>query len=123
MARYAVKSLDSVYLLDKVMVIIGALGKFGFIVDTVTGDGASENRSVFKSLCTTSFKDLLSSKLKNIPSELLARIPVNFKTAFEHPTFKGVYIFVAGDMPHLVKKIVNAFKRSGNSKKKNNLSF
>ena len=55
----AVKSLDSIYLLDKVMAIIGALAKFGFIVDTITGDGASENRSVFKSLCTTSFKDFI----------------------------------------------------------------
>ena len=100
------------------MAIISSLAKYGFIVDTLTGDGASENRSVFKTLCTLLFKDLLLDKIAHVSQEIIDKVPLNFCIAFEHPTIKGKLIFIAGDMPHLVKKIVNAFERSGNSKKR-----
>ena len=122
-ARYAVKSLDAAYLCDKILAIISSLAKYGFIVDTITGDGASENRSVFKTLSTLSFKDILADKLTHVSQEIINKFPVDFKIAFEHPTIEGLYIFIAGDMPHLVKKIVNAFERSGISRKKTKLSF
>lgn len=102
--------------------IITSLAKYGCIVDTLTGDGASENRSVFKTLRTLSFKELLLDKIARVPQEIFDKLPLDFHIAFEHPTIKGNLIFIAGNMPHLVKKVVNVFERSGNSKK-NKASF
>ena len=46
------------------------------------------------------------------------------KVAFWHPDLKGeVLVFIHSDMPHLVKKIVNALERSSLEKHKTDLQF
>ena len=102
---------------------MGALTKYGFIVDTITCDGASENRSVLKSLCTYAATDLIFNELTELCPELLSRLPPDFKIAFDHPTLPGIKVFAAGDMPYLIKKIVNAMERTGQSKSKTSLSY
>ena len=39
-----------------------------------------------------------------------------YKVAFNHPIHADTIIFLGGEMPHLIKKIVNAFERSGSVK-------
>ena len=58
-SRFGVLSLDATYIMDKIMKSISALALFGFLVDTVGGDGAAENRSALKQLSTISVKDVL----------------------------------------------------------------
>eukprot|EP00978_Attheya_sp_CCMP212_P033224 scaffold133194_cov43-Attheya_sp.AAC.1 len=57
-ARYAMGSLGSEFLVTDIPKIIAGLWKYGFIVDTVVGDGASENRSTFKQLAEFTANDL-----------------------------------------------------------------
>ena len=39
-----------------------------------------------------------------------------FNVGFQHPIQDNVIIFISGEMPHLIKKIVNALERSGSVK-------
>ena len=48
---------------------------------------------------------------------------VHSKLAFDHSIIKSVLIFIASDIPHCVKKIVNAIKLSRNKSHKRDLSF
>ena len=47
-SRYGVLTLDVSYIIDTIMSTIIALSKYGWIVDSVGGDGESENRSALK---------------------------------------------------------------------------
>ena len=38
---------------------------------------------------------------------------MDLKCAFKHPMCPCIWIFIGGDMPHLLKKIVSSFDRSG----------
>ena len=40
----------------------------------------------------------------------------NLNVVFHHPIQDDVIIFIGGEMPHLIKKIVNTFERSGTVK-------
>ena len=37
---------------------------------------------------------------------------MNFKIAFKHPKQKDVFIFIGGNMPHIVKRMVNVLESS-----------
>ena len=106
-ARYAVKTITSRFLKREVRKIIHALFLYEFIVTAISGDGASENRSTFHDLCTHTIADILPT-LKEEPN-----VPTSMKIAFRHPCRKDLLIFVQGDMPHIIKKFVNALERSG----------
>lgn len=79
-ARYGKKSIESDFLVDAVRSIIVDLGLYGFIVDTITGDGASENRKVFKMLATFSarqvFFELNGERIW--PEDYLDGLPLDF---------------------------------------------
>ena len=49
--------------------------------------------------------------------------PLNMKVSFKHPIFgdDGIFIFIDSDMPHLIKKFVNALERSGQAEHKTDL--
>ena len=104
--RAGLKTITSEYLKRECTNIIIALSLYGFIVTTVTGDGASENRSTFENLGTHTVLDVIPQEiLKDYP-----KIPRDFKIAMQHPTRRNILIFIMGDMPHLVKKIVDNCK-------------
>jgi hypothetical protein len=105
-ARYAVKTITSRFLKREIRKIIQALFLYKFIVTAISGDGASENRSTFHDLCTHTIADVMPT-LKEEPN-----VPTSMKIAFRHPCRKDLLIFVQGDMPHIVKKFVNALERS-----------
>ena len=73
-------------------------------------DEATENRSVLRALVTEDVNTILGS---SISDELKHIMPMVLKTVFWHPIRTNMLIFISADMPHLVKKIANAFEFSG----------
>ena len=122
-SRFGVLTLDASYIMDKLMKSICALSNFGFIVDAVGGDGAAENRSALKQLATISARDVLTDTVTHFDKDLIDILPIDMKIGFYHPIHKEVIIFISADMPHLMKKIVNAFERSSVKKNKTALCF
>ena len=107
-ARYCLKTIDSEFLIPTIRKIILHLSYCGFLVDTIVGDGASENRSTFKILATISARDILT---EHYGDALMEAMPSDFKIAFYHPNpvYKDhIKIFIGGEMPHWVKKFRNA---------------
>ena len=39
-----------------------------------------------------------------------------YKVAFYHPIQEDIVVFIGGEIPHLIKKFVNALERSGSVK-------
>ena len=80
------------------------LALYGFIVNTVAGDGAPENRSAFKILATITAREILSGTWDD---EELKGLPLDFKIGFKHPhkfySDRGVTIVIGGEMPHWVR--------------------
>ena len=52
-ARYGLAGVSPAFLVRTIPLIIVGLDDFGFIVVTLTGDGAGENRAAMKELATT----------------------------------------------------------------------
>ena len=104
------KSIDTEFIYREIEGIVLALSLYGFHVTCITGDGAAENQSVFKRLCTHTAKEALPevTLLENL------WIEQEFPLAFQHPhpDLTGVMIFIMGDMPHIIKKLVNVLEMS-----------
>ena len=89
----------------------------------MTGDGASENRSAFRSLSTISMREIIDKSSLTLTTKQKTIIPLSeYNVAFHHPIQNDITIFIGGEMPHLIKKIVNALERSG-SVKSTDLNF
>ena len=101
-------------LLSELPKIICGLYSYGIIVNNITADGASENRSTFRALATITMKDVFKINNSIILTEKQnSLLPLTeYKVAFRHPIQNNIIIFLGGEMPHLIKKIVNAFERS-----------
>ena len=79
------------------MEVTTGLAQYGFIVNTIASDGASENRSANKNLATLTASDVLvNHHVKKMG------FPMNMKVAFHHPSLSkdGVFIFIDSDMLH-----------------------
>eukprot|EP00978_Attheya_sp_CCMP212_P047092 scaffold421221_cov91-Attheya_sp.AAC.2 len=120
-ARYGLNSLTSPFLIRRVREITVALWRYGFLVNNITGDGASENRSTFKSLATLTAEQVFS----HFTPEEKTLLPMKQKVAFYHPALvdEKILVFIGGEMPHLIKKVVNALEKSDSMKSKRNLKF
>ena len=108
-ARHGRKSVTGMWLQKQIQKIIMALSFYGFITNTISGDGASENRSAFRFLATIPTKTILEKRWSD---QELAGLDANFKIGFHHPHplyRKKVTVVVGGEMPHWVKKFRNAF--------------
>jgi len=119
-ARYSLRSISGDTMLDKINEVTIGLALYGFIVTSTGEDGASENRSALKALGTISVKEYFknhapkSAKEKLGPDiwavlEAMPDVPM----AYRHPIYDEVLIFIGGDMPHCIKKVVNTLERSG----------
>ena len=118
-ARYAVGAgVTATLLLSELPKIMCGLYSFGIIVNNITADGASENRSAFRALANISIKEIfeMNSSIKLTTKQKTLLPLTEYDVAFRHPIQDNVIILVGGEMPHLVKKIVNAFERSGSVK-------
>ena len=97
---------------------IKTLGFYGFQVCVVVADGATENNSFFEGVATQSIESHIPIDLKNkFPS-----IKYDFKNVMLHPITDEPIFFIA-DMPHLIKKIVNALEMSSLKKSKRNMKY
>jgi hypothetical protein len=108
-ARYDIRTMDATCIQNTVIKVTAALSCYGFIVDTLAADGSSEYRSANKMMATITAKDIFGN--------------FDMKVAFHHPTRPSSIIFIGGDMPHLIKKCVNALERTGKSDSKTDLLF
>ena len=116
MARYSTGSgIKAEFLIPKIQDIITALYTYGFIVNNICGDGATENRSCFKQLATMKASKIFDHS-DCLPDDDL---PI----AFTHPCDPKYIIFIGGEMPRWVKKVVNRLESSSNDKSKVHLSF
>ena len=117
-ARYGLPTVKSPFLVRDIRDIAVVLIHYGSIVDTITGDGASENRSVLKKLCSISAQAIL---IGQFTTKQMHDLPLDIKISFPHPHplyRKDVFIVIGGEMPHWVKKFWNKFEN-----KSRNLSF
>ena len=117
-ARYCTKSMTKEYMVNKITDITCALAEYGFVVNCLGCDGASENRGAIKMLMDDlglSIEDLLPSVLTHLERNAtdLNKLPKKMKVAYPHPSVDEQFIFIGGDMPHAVKKVVNAMENSG----------
>ena len=80
-ARYGLKSIDSFFLTTIIPKIILHLSYCGFLGNTITRDGASENQSTFKRLANN------LAESGHYPANLLNSSNFDFKIAFSYPKF------------------------------------
>lgn len=112
-ARYCLKSINSDILGPKVDEVLIALGVYGFIATSTGEDGAKENRTYLKSRATIKSRDFFSKHEDVLGKEFIASLP-DLPMAFPHPLFGDeIRIFIGGDMPHCIKKLVNTLEKSG----------
>jgi hypothetical protein len=100
--------------------VIVACYNAGLGVCNVTGDGAGENVKVFTEMSKVDC-------LQYIDPETIAKFPgIEFEAekwlAMEHPVTHDP-VFVLEDMPHVVKRIVNALEMSSNPRSKRKLRY
>lgn len=171
-ARYCLHSLHGRWIRTNLRQITATLAFFGFIVNTNSFDGASENRSAMKQELTLTLKDVLPElldtstsapttqeeedtsqqetsqdqegssysdddeeiskyfdDLRRHPESVdpptktykIDELPWDLKVAYKHPTLDDIIILSAADMPHAIKKQVNAIELSGKMKSKRDL--
>lgn len=108
-ARYGWPTITANKLAREIEMIIFNLAFYGFIVDTIAGDGAGENRLTWKNLCTISAREILVGQFTE---EELDGLPLDFMIGFPHPHpmyGKKITVIIGGEMPHWGKKFRNAF--------------
>ena len=98
-ARYATQSRDANFLRDEIIHVMSSLCKFGVIVHMLTPDGASENRSFAKQVCTYSVGDLLIKKINQPCPKLLKIVDLDLKVAVDLPIITKVKVFVSSYPP------------------------
>jgi hypothetical protein len=112
--------MDAFFIRNDVLDITPALAAYGFIVNTIAADGASENRSASKMLATVTAREAFG---QDIPQQLADRLPLEMMVAFYHPILTWLLIFIGGDMPHAIKKFVNAAECTGKPTSKREMTF
>lgn len=120
-ARCGMNTITGSWLAETIRKIIAMLDVYGFIVDSVVADGATENRSCNNQLATLTANELLD--LSFLSDMKRAILPTEKKIAFRHPTRPEITIFIWSDMPHWTKKFVNALERTDYSDSDTNLNF
>ena len=110
---------------DRIDEVACALYLKGFIQTALAGDGASENRVIMHRKAALSVGHLIDIGL--FPDEWKKKFPslLDFKIAYWHPdlVLDETMIFIHANMPHWVKKFVNALERLGEKKHKIDLWF
>ena len=117
-ASESVSSVTPARLSNMVLTAIKTLYMYHFSVCVIVSDGATENNSLFDGLSTFSTENMLPSDLKSKFKD----VNFEYKCVRKHPISHDL-IFLIADMPHLVKKIVNALEMSSLKKSKRNMEF
>lgn len=110
-ARHAVGAKSTgTELLVKIEQVVCALYTRGFLVNQVCSDGASENVSALSLLANHNAEDVFPSLNPKLPKQ----IPV----AFKHPSRIDEFVFIGGEIPHWIKRVVNSLENSTKSSHK-----
>ena len=114
MARFAVgEKLTGPDLLENIESVICAFFTRGFIVNQVCSHGAGKHVSALKSLATLTAKDVLPSLDPKIPQDTLV--------VFKHSASIENLVFIGGEMPLWINRVVNGLEYSSKSGHKRNL--
>jgi hypothetical protein len=109
-ASFNLADLKPSTLMNTLHTVLTTLKGYGLGVCLLVGDGAEENVSFFKSICTVPISryipEELQKKYATIPYEELLFVAL-------HPVTDEP-IFVIEDMPHLMKRIVKGMERLSN---------
>jgi hypothetical protein len=121
-ARYGFNGLNAPKVENTIRETIDTLACHGFLCAAIGLDGATENRKTIHAMCDRTVGDLIDSNI--FPDEWRdnSNIPKELQIAMVHPWHPDVLIFIHGDMPHAIKKFVNALE-SSSSKSKRDLKF
>ena len=94
----------------------------GLRVVSICGDGATENIRYFKRQATKMLSTCLSQETQNLFREANMEDMLKFKCVGVD-RFTKDFIFFLEDMPHLIKRLVNAMDRSSNNNESRNLRY
>jgi hypothetical protein len=126
-ARYGMEKISGVWLAETIPLIAAVLAQYGFVVNAIVSDGAAENRSANHLLGEISAREVLKLSDSQMQQFSVDGGLLDMKIAFKHPTpvgvAKDVIIFILSDMPHWVKKFVNAMERTGKDNSETDLWF
>jgi hypothetical protein len=94
-ARYALRTMDTTFIQNTVLKVTAMLSCYGFIVDTLAADGASENCSANKIMATITAKDIFGDMFSKGET---AEYPLDMKVVFHHPTRPSSIICIGGEI-------------------------
>jgi hypothetical protein len=94
-AQYALRTMDARFIQNTVLKVTAALSCYGFIVDTLAADRASENRSANKMMATITTKDIFGDMFSEGET---AEYPLDMKVASHHLTRPSSIIFIGGEI-------------------------
>ena len=122
-ARYATgNGISSQFLLSEINNMIISLSRVGLIVNNVVANGKTENRSAMRTMTTHTVKKVVGKNNMFIEEQNKC-LDLEKKIEFLHPKRSDVLIFIGGDMPHIVKRIVNVLESSNKENSKRNLEY
>ena len=126
LARFGMSTIDSLFLKKTVTEITWACFDVGIVLVHLGFDGATENRTAVLSLATETVEDLIKDGF--LPHEWTddPMIDKDLKLAYYHPCFPKsdrVLIWLGSDMPHAIKKVVNALEWSSDNRNRRKLRF
>ena len=116
-------SLTANFLTPQIIKTCVALCHCGLIVNNVTTDSATNNRSYFTNLDTISIQENFDKSRVQLTVNQNKCLSLEKMIHFKHLIQGNIIVFIRGEMPHLVNKFVNAFESSGLKKGKRNLMF
>ena len=123
-AKMSCSSINPQRLSQVMNAIINGLAVYDVDVISFCGDGASENVSFFEGVSNISLKESLSVQTRDLFHSKDLEDMLSFNIAMLNPLkCNGDFIFFIEDMPHVIKRIVNALDRSSNSSETRNLKY
>lgn len=122
-ARFSVCSSNGEDLKRKILKVIAALPAYGFIVNQLASNSATENMLEMKQLANTSVKEAFPDGVQVVNGEKEYYPDSEFMVAFRHPVFDHVLVYIGGEMLHWIKKFVNAMECSSDPKSKRDMEL
>eukprot|EP00957_Ditylum_brightwellii_P073516 5586035-Ditylum_brightwellii.AAC.2 len=94
---------------------MSALSLNGFVTTVITRDGETKNQSMLLEFGNLTVDDLINIVIYPLKWRFDTMIPKELAVALWNPCYEDgkILTFIQADMPHCVKKIVNAFECSG----------
>ena len=119
-ARQSCTSIDSLRLKQTFDSVINNLTLHDVGVATVCGDGATKNVSFYESSSTVKLNDFLTNGTKSLFEKYSLQKYLIFEIAMKD-WYIGDLIFFLKDIPHVLKRLVNALSNSSNDNESRNL--